>query len=80
MRKFAAWKEKARQFIDEELSLGDIWDKDDPYEVAKIAAEAFRNGVKPESFILDAFDEDFGRRDLADLEFDESLEYAFEEG
>ena len=57
------------------LSLGEMWAKDDPFEIHDQAYEAIANGVDPISFIEEHFGEDVAREQGAQAELDDAMAY-----
>lgn len=58
-RAFTNWKRKAlRHGKKIEACDGDIWDDDDPYDLAVVAKEAFDKGTAATAFIEEIFAED----------------------
>jgi hypothetical protein len=68
------WKKKARRAAIELLALRDIWDEDDPYDLAEAARVAIAAGQSPEAFVREQFAEDLARADGAQQEHLDSLE------
>jgi hypothetical protein len=61
------------------LPVDDIWAKDDPYDLAVAAEEAFGAGRSPMSFIEEIFEEDLARAQHDAQQAEESMQCEFEE-
>lgn len=79
-KSFSKWQARCVE-VSEDLGLavGDMWDEADPYELHKLAREAYENGRTEISFIEEVFDEDLARMEGDDADFEASMEAAFDE-
>lgn len=77
---FASWKKKA---VRHGKKIGacdsDIWDDDDPYDLAVVAKDAFDKGTTPAAFIEEIFADDIASRANDRLMEEEALEAEYEE-
>lgn len=62
----AAWKNAVRDILDRTLGLGDVWNEDDPYDLAECWPAAFAAGQSPRAFVEEAFAEDYADREYND--------------
>lgn len=69
------FEKRAAKYTEEHLGFGDLWEEDDPYDLAEAADEAYNKGVYPELFIRMIFADDFARNEYDDQLFAESLEH-----
>lgn len=58
-KRFEAWKKRASAYAERHLSISDLWDAGDPYDLADLAGASFATGVTPTAFVRDVFAEDF---------------------
>ncbi len=59
---FDAWKAACVEVVDTlGLPVHDLWDPDDPYELAEDGQAAWEQGVSPDTFIHEVFSEDLAR-------------------
>lgn len=74
------WKAKCVTVSDDlGLAVGDMWDKDDPYELDALAQEAFEADRTPKSFVAEIFEEDLARQAGEEDEFNQSMDEAYGE-
>lgn len=78
---YEAWKLGCvAAVIDVGLSVDDLWDKDDPYDLFSAADAAYKAKSSPMSFIEGIFAEDLARHAYDDHLAEEAMQYEFEEG
>lgn len=61
----ADWKNSVRAKLERDLGLGDVWDADDPYDLAEYWPGAFAAGQSPRAFVEEAFYEDYASQGMA---------------
>jgi hypothetical protein len=70
------WKAACVLAVDAlELSVGDLWDEGDPYDLIPSARAAFAEGQSPQGFIEETFAEDLARAEHDEHLYEESLQY-----
>jgi flagellar motor component MotA len=71
----AEWKAACIQAsVNLGLAVEDMWASDDPYDLFEQASEAFAEGVDPETFIREIFEEDLARNEHDDHQAAEAFE------
>jgi hypothetical protein len=76
---YAEWQAQAKKHAEELLSLGDIWDDADPYDLFEAARAAFDDELTPEEFVEEVFADDLATRAHDALMEKEALEFPEEE-
>ncbi len=56
---FETWKKQASKYAQERLGLTEVFDEDDPYELAASSIEAFESEQDPKAYIREIFADDF---------------------
>lgn len=73
---FQAWKNECVRYSKEEgLTVDDMWDKDDPYDLVEVAQESYENGDTPADFINEIFGEDLARLEHDGHQYNESIQH-----
>jgi hypothetical protein len=76
---FADWKLRCVKHSRRLLSIADLWDADDPYDLAETAVAAFATQVPPRAFVESAFAEDLARNEYDSQQASQAIEESMSE-
>lgn len=73
------WKDRAQEYSVEVGCPDDLWDEDDPYDLADISHSDYAAGRSPEDFIRAVFAEDLAAMEGDEQSFSDSLNSGLDE-
>jgi hypothetical protein len=68
------WRDSAQEYSTEVGCPDDLWDEDDPYDLAEVALRDYEAGVPPEEFVRDIFADDIAASAGDEQLFNDSLD------